>query len=77
MHKPITRNGRKFKKKRSKNSLNSRILSAWDMFEDQDPDISTERLFAMVEGYIGNGINAGHISSALYQRHIEGGGVKS
>ena len=29
------------------------ILDAWDMVEEQDPDISTERLFVMVEDITG------------------------
>lgn len=39
------------------------ILSAWDMFEEQDHDISTERLFAMVEDTTGR--DAGDIAETL------------
>ena len=56
--------------KRKKDNLEQRILKAWDMFEEQAPNISTERLFAMVQDYIGDGIDAGDISYALMSRAI-------
>lgn len=46
-----------------------KIIDAWNMFEEQDPDISTERLFAMVEDF--TGADAGDIAEALYTEHIK------
>ena len=52
------------------------ICKVWDKIESHDPDISTERLFAMVEDYINNhakgrnlSIDAGDISYALAKKH--------
>jgi len=56
------------KSKNKKQSMEQRILAAWDMFEEIDPDISTERLFAMVEDE--TGADAGDISYALMSRQI-------
>ena len=44
------------------------IILAWERCEEQEPDISTERLFAMVEEITGYG--KGDISEALYQKHL-------
>ena len=44
------------------------ILRAWDMLEEQDPDISTARLFGMIKEI--TGYDADDISGALYQRHV-------
>ena len=41
------------------------ILDAWDMIEEQDPDISTERLFAMVEDITGR--DTGDIAETLFK----------
>ena len=45
------------------------INTLWEMFEDLEPDISTERLFAMVQDeasrQLGRDIDAGDISEAM------------
>ena len=46
-----------------------KILAAYEMFDDDD--VSTERLFAMVEDY--TGADAGEISAALYAAEMEAG----
>ena len=45
------------------------IIAAWDMFEDLEPDISTERLYAMVDSY--TGFDTDEITEALYAEHLE------
>lgn len=47
------------------NSWEKEILDAWDMFEEQDPDISTERLFAMVSDYTGREVD--EITDTLFK----------
>lgn len=42
------------------------ICDAWDRIEADDPDISTERLFAMTEDE--TGADAGEITDALYAK---------
>lgn len=42
------------------------IVEAWDMFEEMEPDISTERLLAMVEDE--TGADAGEIVDAISAR---------
>lgn len=49
------------------NRHQQKILKEWDAFDSQN--ISTERLFAMVEAVAG--VDAGEISEALYKRHME------
>ena len=44
------------------------ICRTWDRIEENDPDISTERLFAMVE--MATGYDAGYICTALMARRI-------
>ena len=47
-----------------------KIIEAWDMFDE--PDVSTERLFAMVGNYLD--VDAGDISGALYKQYLMQGG---
>lgn len=39
------------------------IINAWDLFEEMDPDISTEQLFARIEA--DQGCDAGDICEAM------------
>lgn len=48
------------------------ILQAWDRYEELDPDISTERLLALVESE--TGYDAGDIAEVLCER---GGGNRN
>jgi len=59
---------RKQRKKQATKKRN-RILEAWDMFEDQDPDISSERLLAMVQDYTGFGADT--ILEVVFRREID------
>jgi hypothetical protein len=53
--------------KRQLINKDQKILAAWDTIEEMDPDVSTERLFAMVAD--ATGYDAGDISEALYREH--------
>ena len=55
-----------------KNSKQQRILETYDMFEEMEPDISTERLIAMVCDYVG--CDASDVAEALVMDRQEADG---
>lgn len=46
---------------------NEEIVAAWDEIEDINPDISTEKLFALVRDTFDGKIDNGDIATALYE----------
>jgi hypothetical protein len=51
--------------KRGKKPSAEEIIAIYDAIEELDPDISTERLFAMVRDHFTGAIDDGDIANAL------------
>ncbi len=65
MRHPPYRGRRDFRPQRIETPSKKQIRAAWDVFEETDPDASTEYLTARVCDFFRGVIDNGHVAAAL------------